>query len=474
VIQSSFYLPNRALLTDFYQVSMAYALFLEGRARNAAVFHLFFRKSPFGSAFAVAAGISDALDYVKNFKFDRDSLDYLAHLKSKSGLNLLSPEFIKYLEALTPDLTIHGIQDGEIIFAHEPILRVEGPLALCMLLETPLLTIINFQTLIATKAARIKEAARGKKVIDFGLRRAQGFDGAISATKAAYIGGIDATSNLWAARHLDIPVSGSQSHSFIMSFAHEAQAFESYARACGDSCILLCDTYDTAEGVKIAVKKLQELKTQNTKSTLGIRLDSGDLLNLSIQARATLNTAGLKDCVIVASGDLDEYEIEHLNSQGAPIDIFGIGTRLISGHGDAALGGVYKLAAIYDQGHWRDTYKISNDPQKSTLPGRQAIMRFSKNGLFVFDQIFDPSTGITRKGQQDKQLDETLLTRLLMTQGEYNDAMLEPKEARERTIKNLQCLSAELKKFDQKTGGYSVIIDQAFLDKKTKNTGHDS
>ena len=463
MIKSEFYLPNMALLTDFYQITMAYALFRKERAQIPAVFHLFFRKAPFKNQYAVAAGIGNALEFVKNFKFDEDSLSYL------SGLKLFNHDFIKYLEALKPEVDIHGVQDGDIVFAHEPMLRIEGPLALCMLLETPLLTIINFQTLIATKAARMKEAALGKKIIDFGLRRAQGFDGAISATKAAYIGGIDATSNIWAAKHLDIPLAGSMSHSFVMSFPSESQAFEAYAQACSDSCILLCDTYDTEKGVLVAIKKLLELKNNPNKTTLGIRLDSGDLLTLSIKARAMLNQAGLERCIIIASSDLDEYEIERLNALGAPIDVFGVGTRLICGHGDPALGGVYKLAAIYDKGSWRNTYKISNDPQKSTLPGRQAIMRFIRNGFFVFDQIFDPESGLNlRDAQQDIGLDETLLTTLLMKQGESMNTMLRPKEARIRAQTNLRGLPPDLKKLDSKNPGYKVIIDQAFRDKKAR------
>jgi nicotinate phosphoribosyltransferase len=452
------YFPTKSLLTDFYQFTMAQALFTNRRADCPAVFHIFFRQAPCNGHFALAAGIADALDYIRNFVIDSDSLSYLSNLKNPSGSNLFTPEFIKYLENLKPILDIHGIHDGEIIFAQEPMLRLEGPLALCMLLESPLLNIINYQTLIATKAARIKKAAGEKLVVDFGLRRAFGFDGAISATKAAYLGGLDATSNLWASNYFNIPHAGSQAHSFIMSYDSQEKAFESFAQAFPDTCILLTDTYDSDTGLNDAIKILKTLKP----SVQGIRLDSGDLLTLSQKARFKLDKAGLSHCVIIASGDLDELSIEKLVSANAPIDIFGVGTKLVSAHNDRALGGVCKLASIFDQENWRDTYKLSNDSYKRTFSGRQAVKRYSYEKRYVFDYLYNPDkNNIFDTTQHSNFDDEKLITKFLMRRGDMLMASLTLEEAKIYAQNNLLCLEPHLLELCPYSAqnNYKIVVD---------------
>ncbi len=242
------YVKNACLLTDFYQFTMAQAYFQHGRHNLNAVFHLFFRRNPFGGNWALVAGIHDALEFVARLSFDDDSLDYLANLKNRFGKPFFSEEFLAFLRGVTPIIDVASVNEGEVLFPFEPILRIEGPIYLCQLLETPLLNIINFQTLIATKAARIVDAALGKPVVDFGLRRAQGFDGAISASKAAYIGGIQATSNVWASKNFNIPPSGTQGHSFVMSYQKQKDAFFDFASVFSDDCVVVVDTFNpTAE-----------------------------------------------------------------------------------------------------------------------------------------------------------------------------------------------------------------------------------
>src|SRR5579871_4181237 len=357
-------LKNTCLLTDFYQFTMAQAYFQHGRENTSAVFHLFFRKNPFNGNWALIAGINDALDFVREFFVDDDSLAYLSQAKTSSGAPLFSEQFLSFLQKAKPVIDVRGVLDGDILFPFEPILRIEGPLYLCQLLETPILNIVNFQTLIATKAARIKLAARGKPVLEFGFRRAQGFDGAIAATKGAFIGGIDATSNVWAAKMFEIPLGGTQAHSFIMSYQHQIDAFYDFANTFPENCVLVVDTIDPIKGIDDAIKVFSQLKKQGHKP-MGIRLDSGDLVYLSKAAKSAFGRAGLHECKIIASGDLDEYEIARLEEAFAPIDIYGVGTRLVTAHDDPALGGVYKLSAVQENGVWRSTFKPSIDTGKN-------------------------------------------------------------------------------------------------------------
>ncbi|MEX0883654.1 MAG: nicotinate phosphoribosyltransferase, partial [Cyclobacteriaceae bacterium] len=281
-----------------------------------------------------------------------------------------------------------AVEEGEVVFPNMPLVRVKGPLIQCQLLETPLLNLINFQTLIATKAARIVLAANGDPVMEFGLRRAQGIDGAIAASRASYIGGCSSTSNVMAGKLFDIPVSGTHAHSWIMSFEHELEAFESYANTFPNNTILLVDTYDVVQGVKNAIKIANKLKKMG-KKLKGIRIDSGDLAYFSNVARKMLNGAGFPDVKIVASNDLDEHIMTSLKMQEASIDIWGVGTKLVTAYDQPALGAVYKLSALKNkEGEWIPKIKLSQQSIKINIPGYHNVLRFTANGKAIADMIY--------------------------------------------------------------------------------------
>ncbi len=335
---------------------MAYAHWKRGTHQQLAAFQLYYRRPPFEGKDVLFCGLETIVDYLKTFCFTAEDLSYL------ESLELFEPGFIDYLRGLKFTGDLNSVLEGTRVLPKEPILQLTGPIALSQILETPLLNIVNFQTLVATKAARVRASAGEDLVIEFGLRRAQGFDGALSASRAAHIGGCDATSNLEAAMRFGIKAMGTMSHAWVMSFPTELEAFEAYAKIYPDSCIVAVDTYDTIHGVQNAIRLGNTLK--------GIRLDSGDLAALSLEARRMLDAAGLSHVKIIASGDLDEYKIEALKKKGAPIDAWGVGTKLVTAYEEPALTGVYKLASIQDsEGVWRDCHKTSNDEFKASLPG---------------------------------------------------------------------------------------------------------
>lgn len=378
-----------ALATDLYQLTMAYGYWREGMAEREAAFHLFFREPPFSGGYAVAAGLQTAVELVEGLRFRDDDLAYLAQLRGTDGAPLFSPPFLAYLGELRMRVDLDAVPEGTVVFGHEPVVRVTGPLPICQLLETPLLTTINFQTLIATKAARICRAARGTPVIDFGLRRAQGLDGGVSASRAAYIGGCEGTSNLLAGKIYGIPVRGTHAHSWVMCFDDELAAFRAYADALPNNCVFLVDTYDTLEGVRHAIEVGRELRARG-HDLVGVRLDSGDLAHLSREARRLLDDAGFRDAVIVASNELDEHLISSLRAQRAAIGMWGVGTKLVTGGDQAALGGVYKLAATRDRGGpWRPHIKLSEQPLKITTPGVQQVRRYYDGERMVADVIYE-------------------------------------------------------------------------------------
>jgi len=382
------------LLTDLYQLTMASGYFRSGRARDEAVFHLFFRTHPFGGSYAIAAGLEAVIDLVEGYRFAADEVDYLASLADDDGGPQFGADFLDYLRALRLRVDIDAVPEGTLVFAHEPLLRVRGRLLDAQLLETALLNLINFQTLIATKATRVCLAAEGQPVLEFGLRRAQGVDGGLSASRAAYIGGCAATSNVLAGKQYGIPVRGTHSHSWVMSFDSELEAFEAYADAMPDNCLFLVDTFDALEGVKNAITVGQRLRLRN-KRLRGIRLDSGDLAWLSIQARQLLDGAGFRDAVIVGSNDLDEHVIESLRHQGAAISVWGVGTRLVTAYDEPALGGVYKLGLITRAGRSAEPrIKVSEHSAKTTIPGLQQVRRFSRAGKWIADAIYDERSGV--------------------------------------------------------------------------------
>ncbi len=379
-----------ALLTDLYQLTMAYGYWKTGKIDQEAVFTLFFRKPPFRSGYSIAAGLATVLDYLDELHFTTTDLSYLATLTGTDGQPLFDTQFLDYLGELRFDCDIDGIPEGTVVFPHEPLLRVQGSLLQCQLLETTLLNIVNFQTLIATKAARVCQATQGEPVLEFGLRRAQGIDGALSASRAAYIGGCAATSNVLAGQLYGIPVRGTHAHSWIMSFASETEAFHAYAKAMPNNCIFLVDTFDTINGIKKAIEAGRWLRERGHQ-LIGIRLDSGDFVKLSQQARQMLDEAGFEQARIVASNDLDEHLIAELKAAGAKINIWGVGTKLITSYEQPALGGVYKLTAIRDPGgEWQYRLKLSEELVKISNPGLLQVRRFTDaQDKFYCDMIYN-------------------------------------------------------------------------------------
>jgi nicotinate phosphoribosyltransferase len=389
------YMPHthaHALLTDLYELTMACGYHALGIAERDAAFHLSFRKNPFDGGFALACGLHDVIDYLQHLHFAEDDLAYLATLTGTRDAPLFTPGFLDYLRDLRFACTVHAMPEGTAVFPHEPLIRVEGPVLQCQLVETALLNLINFPTLVATKAARICRAARGQPVLEFGLRRAQGVNGALTACRAAYVGGCAATSNVLAGKTYGIPVKGTHAHSWVMCFASELEAFRAYAAVMPHNCVLLVDTYDTLAGVRHAIAVARELQDQGD-ALAGIRLDSGDLAYLSIEARKLLDEAGFANVAIVASNDLDEEIIRSLKDQGATIAVWGVGTKLVTAYDQPALGGVYKLAALRNAGGaWQHKVKLSEQSAKTTIPGILQVRRFTTaHGLFG-DMICDELT----------------------------------------------------------------------------------
>ena len=383
-----------ALLTDLYQLTMACGHWRAGRHEIPATFQLVFRNAPFGGAFAVFCGLEPALEWLEGLSFEPAELAYLAELRSAAGGPLFPPRFLDELSRLRLRCHVDAMPEGTVCFAREPLVRVEGPLWQCQILETALLNVVNFSTLVATKAARICHlAARDTPVFEFGLRRAQGSDGGLTAARAAVIGGCVATSNVLAGQRYGLRVIGTHAHSWVLSYENEIDSFRAYAAAFPDDCVLLVDTFDTERGVARAVEVGLELAARGHR-LLGVRLDSGDLVALSRSARAALDAAGLDDAKVIASGDLDEWRIVELRAAGARIDAWGVGTRLVTAHPDAALGGVYKLAAIGDgRGGWRPVAKISEELAKSSDPGRRQVRRFYRDGRIAGDAIYELGLG---------------------------------------------------------------------------------
>ena len=388
-ILQELYRPSLSLLTDLYQLTMANGYWKNGMAKREAVFHLFFRKNPFKGGYAIAAGLEMAIGLMEGFSFPEDDIAYLQTLKGNDGQALFEADFLKFLQENPFECSVEAIPEGTVVFPHQPLIRIKGPLYQCQLLETALLTVVNFQTLIATKSARICKAAAGDTVLEFGLRRAQGIDGGISASRAAYIGGCHATSNVLAGKLFDIPVKGTHAHSWVMSFDSEMESFEAYAKAMPNNCVFLVDTYDTAEGVRKATEVGKWLRS-NGHEMVGVRLDSGDLAELSIEARKILDEAGFPDAKIVASNNLNDDTILELKRRGAKISIWGVGTKLSTSYDQPALGGVYKLGAIRGKdGEWDFKVKLSEMLIKVSNPGLIQVRRYFKNGLPVADMLYN-------------------------------------------------------------------------------------
>src|SRR5438876_3246769 len=379
---------SSALLTDLYQLTMAYGYWKTGKEKDDAVFHLYFRENPFEGGYTIAAGLEEAVRYVESLRFQDDDLNFQATVTGNDNRPLFPDEFLRYLAQLCFMLDIDAVPEGTVVFPQEPMVRVVGPILQAQIVETALLNMINFQSLIATKASRVVYAAKGDAVIDFGLRRAQGVDGAESASRAAYIGGCAGTSNVLAGSMYGIPVRGTHAHSWVMSFPSEREAFETWVRVMPNNTVLLVDTYKTLDGVQHAIDVAKKLRAEG-RELQGIRLDSGDLAYLSIQARKTLDDAGFTKVTITASNELDEHLIASLKDQGARIDVWGVGTRLITAYDQPALGGVYKLTALRPKGGaWQHKIKLSEQVVKISTPGVLQVRRFEAG-----DMIWDELTG---------------------------------------------------------------------------------
>lgn len=372
---------NLTMMTDLYQLTMLYGYHKHGLGRRRSVFSMFFRHAP-GLNYAIMAGNAQFKEYLQNLRFEQEDLDYLR------SLHQFDEGFLEYLKGFRFTGDVDIIPEGSIIFPGEPIVRVEAELAQAQLIETALLTLVGHQSLIATKAHRVHRAAKGDAVMEFGLRRAQGPDAGVLGARAAYIGGCNSTSNVLAGQTFGIPISGTHAHSWVMSFPSELEAFRAYAGCFPGKALLLVDTFDTlGSGVPNAIQVFKELREQGHRP-LGIRLDSGDLAYLSIEARKMLDEAGFPDAIICASNDLDEYLIRDLKQQGARIDLWGVGTKLITSHERPAFGGVYKMNALEEGGQLSPKIKLSDNPVKVTLPGRQEVYRlYDQEGMAVADLI---------------------------------------------------------------------------------------
>ncbi|MCM8525779.1 MAG: nicotinate phosphoribosyltransferase, partial [Lentisphaeraceae bacterium] len=363
-----------AMLNDLYQITMAYGYWKNNMADYEAVFNLFYRKAPFKGSYAVFSGLDQVMELINNFEFDDEDIDFLRSLCGIDDKPLFNEDFLTYLKNFELKVDVLSVKEGSVIFPNTPIIRVQGPIIACQLLETPLLNIVNFDSLITTKAVRICNAAKNSPVFELGLRRAQGAGAGIRATRCAWIAGCAGTSNLLAAQKFGIPAKGTHAHSWVMSHASEFEAFRNYGNALPNNCTLLVDTYGTEQGVQNAIEAGREIEANGGKFS-AIRLDSGDLFELSKMARKALNEAGFKETKIIASNDLDEYAIDDLKAKGARIDIYGVGTRLVTAFDQPALGGVYKISALRENAdsEWQYKIKLSDEHIKVSNPGLQRV-----------------------------------------------------------------------------------------------------
>ncbi|MBW1705455.1 MAG: nicotinate phosphoribosyltransferase [Deltaproteobacteria bacterium] len=445
-----------ALQTDLYQLTMVGGYVHEGKKDQWATFDYFFRSIPDDGGYCVLAGLADVIEYIRRLRFNKKDLSYL------DGLGIFSDEVLEYLDNFKFTGDLCAIPEGTVVFPHEPLIRVTAPLPEAQIIESALLNIMNFQTLIATKGARVNWAAHGDPVMDFGLRRAHGPDGALMASRAAYVGGVDATSNVLAGRIYGIPVRGTHAHSWVESFPSELEAFRAYAKVYPDACLLLADTYDTLQsGVPNAIQVGRELRKKGHE-LLGIRLDSGDLAYLSKEARKMLDEAGFPDAAIVASSDLDELIIESLKRQGSRINIWGVGTRLVTSFSYPALGGVYKLTALDDGKGMEPKIKRSDNPEKITNPGLKKVARiYDQRGRMRGDVLFLDEEEIPMGRSfrayhplfshvfktYPKRFKIRELMMPIFQEGELVYKSPSVKAIRENTMKNLKQLDAAYKRF---------------------------
>lgn len=447
------------LMTDLYEITMAEGYWRSGLMDMEACFTSFFRENPCDGGFTVVCGTGQLGSLVENFRYSQEDVDYLAGLTAPGGGPMFSAAFLEWLAQWRPRLTVDALRDGDLAFPREPVVRVTGPTIDCQLIESALLNLVNFESLVATKAARVCLAAQGRPVAEFGLRRAQGPDGAMSATRAAYVGGCSSTSNVMAARRFGIPASGTHAHSWVMAFPDELSAFRAYAEASPNNCTLLVDTYDAVRGVQNAIVVGKEMEGRGQRLS-GVRIDSGDLCALSKRARAMLDEAGLPYVKVIVSNDLDEHLIQSLLSQGAAVDGFGVGTKLVTCFDQPALGGVYKVSAKRMPGEpWTPVLKVSEQVYKRTIPGVQDLRRYrDASGNPVADMICDVSYPVdavpTIVDVNDPLLTSTLegleFEQMLRPVTVDGVCVAEPEDlgvARDRARANLERLAPSCKRF---------------------------
>ncbi|SHK49264.1 nicotinate phosphoribosyltransferase [Clostridium cavendishii DSM 21758] len=390
---------NMSMLMDFYELTMSNAYLSKGLKDKVVYFDMFFRKVPEQGGFAIMAGLKQLTEYIEGLKFDEADIEYLR------SLNIFNEEFLEYLRNFKFTGSIYSVKEGTPIFPNEPIITVKAPIIEAQLIETMILLTINHQSLIATKANRIARAAKGIPILEFGARRSQGYDGSIYGARAAYIGGAQGTATAIAGEVFGIPVFGTMAHSWIQLFEDEYEAFKAYAESYPDSCTLLVDTYSVLEsGVPNAIKVAKEVLEPMGKRLKGVRLDSGDMAYLSRKTRKMLDEAGLNDCNIVASNSLDEYTITSLLNQGAKIDVFGVGERLVTSKAEPVFGGVYKLVAVEDnEGKPIPRIKLSENVEKVSNPGFKKVYRlFNKENdtaiadiITMADEVIDDTNPYT-------------------------------------------------------------------------------
>lgn len=465
--------PYSPLLTDFYQLTMAYGYWQLGKHEEEATFHLLFRRHPFKGNYALGVGLGSVLDFLADWHFTPADLAYLAALTGADNNPLFNKAFISMLGELRLTCQVDAMPEGTVVFANEPILRIQGPLMQCQLLESILLNLMNFQTLIATKATRVCDAAAGDPVLEFGMRRAQGPDGALSASRAAYLGGCVATSNALAGQRYGIPVRGTHAHSWVTAFDTESDAFAAYASVMPQQAVLLVDTYNTVQGVKNAIEVGKQLRAKGA-DLQGIRLDSGDLAGLSIIARELLNEAGFEKTSIIASNSLDEHVIRQLKAAGAKIDAWGVGTNLTTAYDQPALDGVYKMGALKNEhGVWESKIKLSEQEVKISNPGRHQVRRYFKNDQWLGDVIYDVDLGIPSK-PQGMNVDGQPCAIDFSEATSYTD-LLQPVFARGKCLQTRESLPdirdralAELHAFKQSVGEstYPVCLEKKLHEHK--------
>lgn len=468
---------HSGLLADMYQLSMAQGYWLTSASDMEASFYVSFRENPFGGGFTLFCGLEQVLDHLERLRFSDSDIEHLAGMRGSDGMPLFDAGCLKRFREFRFKGDVDAVAEGTVVFPGEPVLKVTGPIADCQLVESATLNTLNFQSLVATKASRVCLAAGKDPVVEFGLRRAQGPDGALSASRAAYVGGCVATSNTLASRLFGIPAAGTHAHSWVVAFDEEEEAFEAFARTMPGNCTFLVDTYDTLRGVRRAVDVAKRMRLRGHEMA-GIRIDSGDLAYFSVEARKILDEGGFPSAKIVASNELDEHVITSLKNQGAAVDIWGVGTKLVTAFDQPAISGVYKLSAVRRKGgEWVPRIKISEQTAKVTIPGILGVRRyFSEDGIagdMVYDLHAPPSAeacmidplDVTRRKCFDAKQGYTEILRPVL-RGGVRTKPQEPLESiRSRAISEIDALDPAIKRF-LNPQGYPVGLESSLYERR--------